>query len=94
MKSSDVRDMELGQWTYWATALPVTIFVISLGLWWTGDTGNVMRAVVEWVRGLGYRRGWRERGEDMVPMVAYGETVETTEWREKRYVVEGARKRR
>ncbi|KAK4198538.1 hypothetical protein QBC40DRAFT_283526 [Triangularia verruculosa] len=105
MNSSDVRDMELGQWAYWATAVPVTIFVIFLGLWWTGEMGNVMRAVVEWFQSFGererYRRGWREREEDMVPMMAYsggaggGRVEPPVGWREKgRFVVEGARKRR
>ncbi|AEO59324.1 hypothetical protein MYCTH_2128378 [Thermothelomyces thermophilus ATCC 42464] len=37
MNSSDIRDMELGQWAYWATALPVTAAVMVLGLLVTGD---------------------------------------------------------
>jgi hypothetical protein len=33
--------MELGQWVYWAVAVPVTIAVIGIGLWWMGELGNV-----------------------------------------------------
>ncbi|KAI0852613.1 hypothetical protein F5Y00DRAFT_176805 [Daldinia vernicosa] len=48
MNSSDVRDMDLGQWAYWATALPTTIAVIIIGLWWMGELHNL----IDWVRGL------------------------------------------
>ncbi|OTB14339.1 hypothetical protein K445DRAFT_23746 [Daldinia sp. EC12] len=48
MNSSDVRDMELGQWAYWAAALPTTLAVIILGLWWMGELHNL----IDWVRGL------------------------------------------
>ncbi|KAI2782312.1 hypothetical protein F4815DRAFT_30049 [Daldinia loculata] len=48
MNSSDVRDMDLGQWAYWATALPTTIVVIIIGLWWMGELHNL----IDWVRGL------------------------------------------
>ncbi|KAI8965869.1 hypothetical protein F5Y11DRAFT_258925 [Daldinia sp. FL1419] len=48
MNSSDVRDMELGQWAYWAAALPTTIAVIVIGLWWMGELHNL----IDWVRGL------------------------------------------
>ncbi|KAI0117112.1 hypothetical protein F4814DRAFT_415281 [Daldinia grandis] len=48
MNSSDVRDMDLGQWAYWAAALPTTIAVIIIGLWWMGELHNL----IDWVRGL------------------------------------------
>lgn len=56
MNSSDVRDMELGQWAYWAAALPTTVAVIVTGLWWMGELGNM----VDWLRGLPPTR--RNRG--------------------------------
>ncbi|KAK4171864.1 hypothetical protein QBC36DRAFT_364939 [Triangularia setosa] len=104
MNSSDVRDMELGQWAYWATAIPVTVCVIFLGLWWTGEMGNVIRSVVEWLQRLmGERQRygrWKERiVEDIVPMVSYnngvGDRVEMSTGRRGKggYVVEGARRR-
>ncbi|KAK4246307.1 hypothetical protein C7999DRAFT_15548 [Corynascus novoguineensis] len=40
MNSSDIRDMDLGQWAYWATAVPVTAVVMLLGLLVTGELGN------------------------------------------------------
>ncbi|KAK1758176.1 hypothetical protein QBC47DRAFT_410891 [Echria macrotheca] len=61
MNTTDVRDMELGQWAYWAVALPVTALVIFLGLLWTGELGNM----VGWVQsfgGGGPRRGRHGRG--------------------------------
>ncbi|KAI1774117.1 hypothetical protein F4818DRAFT_420890 [Hypoxylon cercidicola] len=56
MNSSDVRDMELGQWAYWAAALPTTVAVIVTGLWWMGELHNM----VDWLRGLPPTR--RNRG--------------------------------
>lgn len=43
MNTTDVRDMEYGQWLYWACALPVTLVVIVAGLWGMGELGNVVR---------------------------------------------------
>lgn len=40
MNTSDIRDLEQGQWLYWATAVPVTVGVILIGLWWMGELGN------------------------------------------------------
>ncbi|KAK8115783.1 hypothetical protein PG984_012285 [Apiospora sp. TS-2023a] len=45
MNTSDIANLELGQWVYWATALPVTVLVIVLGLWWMGE----LRNLVDWV---------------------------------------------
>ncbi|KAK5656101.1 hypothetical protein OQA88_5240 [Cercophora sp. LCS_1] len=56
MNTTGVRDMELGQWAYWAVALPVTVLVIFLGLLWTGELGNI----VGWMQSFGpRRRGYR-----------------------------------
>ncbi|KAI2464473.1 hypothetical protein F4781DRAFT_70403 [Annulohypoxylon bovei var. microspora] len=52
MNSSDIRDMDLGQWAYWATALPTTVAVIVTGLWWMGE----LRNFVDWLRGIPSRR--------------------------------------
>ncbi|KAI1408911.1 hypothetical protein F5Y13DRAFT_204091 [Hypoxylon sp. FL1857] len=52
MNSSDVRDMDLGQWAYWAAALPTTVAVIVTGLWWMGELHNF----TNWLRGLPSRR--------------------------------------
>lgn len=40
MNTSDIRDLDQGQWLYWATAVPVTAGVILIGLWWMGELGN------------------------------------------------------
>ncbi|KJZ77848.1 hypothetical protein HIM_02485 [Hirsutella minnesotensis 3608] len=37
MNTSDVRNMAYGQWLYWAVALPVTLVVIVVGLWWMNE---------------------------------------------------------
>ncbi|KAK4236126.1 hypothetical protein C8A03DRAFT_17193 [Achaetomium macrosporum] len=52
INTRDVRDMELDQWAYWATAVPVTILVIFLGLLWTGELGNIL----SWIQSFGQRR--------------------------------------
>lgn len=36
MNTADIRDMELGQWAFWATAIPVSVVVILAGLHMVG----------------------------------------------------------
>lgn len=58
MNTADIRDMELGQWAYWAAAVPVTVLVMFLGLLFTGELGNLAR----WVFGRRRRAvGYYER---------------------------------
>ncbi|KAK3950953.1 hypothetical protein QBC32DRAFT_216146 [Pseudoneurospora amorphoporcata] len=45
MNTSDIRDMEVGQWAYWAVAIPVTAAVLFLGFLFTGDLGAMFRWV-------------------------------------------------
>lgn len=81
MNSADVRDMSLGQWAYWATAVPATVVVVVLGLWFTGEFGNLARwvggllfAAVERGRLEGRVRRWREWSEsDAGTVVGEGE---------------------
>lgn len=70
MNSSDLRDMEQGQWAYWAAAIPTTIAVIIMGLWWMGE----LRNLVNWVRGLPSRgsRGGRGYARVSQPAAANG----------------------
>lgn len=42
--------MEIKQWVFWATALPVILVVITLCLIWTGELGNFWE---------GFRNLWR-----------------------------------
>ena len=49
MNTSDVRNMESGQWLYWAVAVPMTAAVVFLGLLWTGE----LRKIVRWVQSFG-----------------------------------------
>lgn len=51
INTKDVRDTDLGQWAYWATAVPVTVAVVFFGLLWTGELGNILR----WVSSFGPR---------------------------------------
>lgn len=48
MNTSDIANMELGQWVYWATALPTTGLVIVLGLWWMGELENLFNKLPGW----------------------------------------------
>ncbi|KAL1851985.1 hypothetical protein Daus18300_012408 [Diaporthe australafricana] len=49
INTKDVRDTDLGQWVYWATAVPVTAAVVFFGLLWTGELGNILR----WISSFG-----------------------------------------
>ncbi|KAK8877585.1 hypothetical protein PGQ11_002531 [Apiospora arundinis] len=57
MNVSDIANLELSQWVFWATALPVTALVIITGLWWMGE----LRNLVDWLHG---RLGGTDRGRD------------------------------
>ncbi len=57
MNTNDVRNMDLDQWAYWATAVPVTIATIVLGLWWMGELRNMFRWVVNLGR-MGRQSGY------------------------------------
>src|SRR4051794_31540599 len=59
MNTADVRDMSFDQWLYWVTAVPVTIIVIVVGLWWMGELRNAF-GWLPWV-------GKRNDGYTVVP---------------------------
>jgi hypothetical protein len=40
MNVNDVRNMELNQWVFWVTAIPLTFIIITLCLVWAGEFGN------------------------------------------------------
>jgi hypothetical protein len=40
---TNVRDMNYSQWLYWVVAVPVTVLVIVLGLWFMGELGSLAR---------------------------------------------------
>jgi len=40
MNVNDVRNMELNQWVFWVTAVPLTFIIITLCLVWAGELGN------------------------------------------------------
>ncbi|TLS25661.1 hypothetical protein PpBr36_07617 [Pyricularia pennisetigena] len=48
MNTADIREMEVGQWLYWAVALPVTASVILLGLWWMGKLDSINKLSGRW----------------------------------------------
>lgn len=60
MNTADIRDMDLGQWAYWAAALPVTAAVIFLGLLFTGE----LRALLRWAVTGAEKEGGRQREVD------------------------------
>ncbi|PCD45437.1 hypothetical protein AU210_000871 [Fusarium oxysporum f. sp. radicis-cucumerinum] len=69
MNTTDVRDMNYSQWLYWVVAIPVTVLVIVLGLWFMGELGNLAR----WLFG---RPGKGIYGEPTV----ISQTVEPAYW--------------
>ncbi|KAG5754472.1 hypothetical protein H9Q70_002923 [Fusarium xylarioides] len=69
MNTTDVRDMNYSQWLYWGVAIPVTVLVIVLSLWFMGELGNLAR----WLFG---RPGKGIYGEPAV----ISQTVEPAYW--------------
>ncbi|SCV31580.1 uncharacterized protein FFB14_03465 [Fusarium fujikuroi] len=69
MNTTDVRDMNYSKWLYWVVAIPVTVLVIVLGLWFMGELGNLAR----WLFG---RPGKRIYGEPAV----ISQTVKPAYW--------------
>ncbi|KAF4997797.1 hypothetical protein FGRMN_3635 [Fusarium graminum] len=46
MNTTDVRDMNYSQWLYWVVAIPLTIIVIIVGLWFMGELGNLIQWMI------------------------------------------------
>lgn len=81
MNTADVRDMDFNQWLYWVTAVPVTVAVILLGLWWMGELRNAFSWFPGFKRNDGYAviggrgsrgkkvRMARDDGEVLLPAV-------------------------
>jgi hypothetical protein len=72
MNTTDVRDMPYSQWLYWAVAIPVTIVVILIGLWFMGELGNITRWLLR-------RSGSGGSGTYSGP-AAIPQTLETAYW--------------
>lgn len=53
MNTTDVREMNSSQWLYWAVAIPVTICILVLGLWWMEDLGPIVKVLRHRFRGKG-----------------------------------------
>lgn len=50
MNTTGIRDMNSGQWVFWASALPLTFAVIVLALFLTDELGHVWRTIRQFVR--------------------------------------------
>ncbi|KAJ5517975.1 Nucleic acid-binding OB-fold [Penicillium expansum] len=50
MNTSDIRDIESGQWIYWAVAIPLTVIVMALTLFWAGELNIVYNLVKSFPR--------------------------------------------
>lgn len=58
MNTVDIRDMEASQWLFWASAVPITVLVITLCLVWAGELRNFWEGFRDlWRRGTGPRKG-------------------------------------
>ena len=45
MNTSDIRDMQRGQWLFWAAAVPLTGIIICICSLFTGDIINFARSI-------------------------------------------------
>jgi len=78
MNVNDVRNMNLDQWVFWATALLLTFIIITLCLLWAGELENVWRSFKNFSpRGRIRRQGYTEiadpyaiRGSGAMPLRA------------------------
>lgn len=52
MNTYDVRNMNINQWVFWATALPLTVLIFTLCLIWAGELNNF------WT---GFSKLWRKK---------------------------------
>lgn len=41
MKAVETRNVEKGQWLYWAVGIPLTPAIMALTLFWAGKIDNV-----------------------------------------------------
>ncbi|KAK6856541.1 hypothetical protein PG995_006728 [Apiospora arundinis] len=64
MNVSDIANLELSQWVFWATALPVTGLVIVTGLWWMGELRNLVDWLLGRRDGAGRGRSTRRHGDN------------------------------
>lgn len=52
MNTNDVRNMNVDQWVFWATAIPLLLVILFLCLLWTNELGNIWK---------GFRDLWRPK---------------------------------
>jgi hypothetical protein len=71
MNTTDVRDMNYSQWLYWVVAIPLTIVVILVGLWFMGELGNL----TQWLLGRSGKGVSGYGGPTVVP-----QTLEAAYW--------------
>ncbi|KAF2109449.1 cora-like Mg2+ transporter protein-domain-containing protein [Lophiotrema nucula] len=50
MNTADVRNMQSGQWVFWAAAIPLTVTVVLLTLIWTDELRHLMEKVSGGIR--------------------------------------------
>ncbi|KAJ5628622.1 Nucleic acid-bindingOB-fold [Penicillium lividum] len=64
MNTVDIRNIEDGQWIYWAVAIPLTAAVMALTLFWVGELDNVYKTLRDLItrRGRLVQRPWAGRG--------------------------------
>ena len=65
MNTNDVRNMNINQWLFWATAIPLTVIIITLCLIWAGELENFWKGFSNLWRGNKGRVG----GGGQYPMV-------------------------
>jgi hypothetical protein len=61
MNTSDIRDMDTGQWVFWAVAIPLTVSILSICIFFTGGAANTMSGIRPFWPG-GHRAGLEPAG--------------------------------
>ena len=51
MNTSDIANMEQGQWVFWIAAIGLTVIVVVIALVWADEFGNTYREMLRLLRG-------------------------------------------
>ena len=61
MNTHDIRNMTYNQWTYWATAIPLSLVVVFSSLYWAGELRSLGRWLARAVPQSKSSRGYRQQ---------------------------------
>lgn len=79
MNTSDIVNMEQGQWIFWVSAIGLTVSVIVFALLWAGEFGNTYREIQRLLRGDWSRPRFTD-GPLQIPISDNPGSINLTPW--------------